>query len=401
MAFPPVVALEVGTTKSVALVGEMRDDGHIIITGIGEAPSYGIRKGEVTDMEKARECVRTVLSKAEESGHIDLADVHLAVSGGHLLSMTNRGMVRVMDPQGGITDPDIEQVMEVARTVNLPPEHEVLHTICQYFTLDGQTCVSRPLGMEGAQLAADMLILFGVRSRLHNTARVVESVPVEVSDTAFSGLCSALAVLSPEQKKSGVVVIDIGGGTTDYLAYAEGAVAGAGALGVGGDHVTNDIAIAFGIPTVDAENLKKESGSAVLRVATVGQRVAVPAALGAAPQSVSVKALHTVINARVEEMLTLVHKRLESDGVLPHVGAGIVLTGGGALMRGVDELAQRVFGLRCTIGRPRNVGGLSAATGGPEYATCCGLVQYAFRSVGAASEEKGIFNRLGRWLSGK
>jgi cell division protein FtsA len=397
----PVVALEIGTSKTVALVGEMRDDEHIMITGMGETESCGIRKGEVTDLELAAGCVRLALAQAEKSGKCEIGSVHLAVSGGHIESMVNRGSVSVIDRSQGISDADVEQVNDIARSVSLPPEREVLHTIPRHYYIDSQSKVTMPHGMEGNQLSVEMLILHGVRARLNNVARVVGRVPREVSDMAFSGLCSALAVLSPQQKLSGVIVIDLGGGITDYLAYSEGVVAAAGAIGVGGDHVTNDIAIAFNIPTLDAENLKKGSGSAVLLPATLAQRVSMPGALGASPQSVSVKALHTVINARMEEILVLVRKCLEREGVLPHCGAGVVLTGGGALLRGAKELCERVFGLPVMIGRPRHVSGLSVVTNGPEYSTSCGLVQYAFRSMAEEEPSENPLLRVFKWLKGE
>ena len=233
MALPPVVAVEIGTSKTIALVGEMRDDGHVMVTGMGEQTSMGVRKGEIIDFENAVTGVRAALEKAEENGSVSIRQVYLAVSGGHIQSVVNRGLVPVGDKDGEVMDEDIEQVMNVARAVSLPPEREMLHTICQNFCIDDQERVVKPEGMAGARLSLDMLVLHGLRTRLHNTVRVVRSVPVDILDVAFSGLCSALSVLTPEQKQGGVVVIDLGGGITDYLAYSDGVVAGAGALAVG------------------------------------------------------------------------------------------------------------------------------------------------------------------------
>jgi cell division protein FtsA len=365
-----------------------------MITGMGEAPSAGVRKGEIIDLENAVVCVRSALAMAEESGKVAIRQVHLAVSGGHLESVINRGTVPVVDPEAGIAREDVEQVMEVARAIHLAPEREVLHTICQHFCIDGQERVIKPEGMEGARLALDMLVVHGVRARLHNTVRVVRSVPMDVQDVAFSGLCAALAVLTPEQKKSGVVVIDLGGGTTNYLAYADGVVATAGALGVGGDHITNDIALAFTIPGSQAESLKRGSGAATLRSLSGAPRVTLPPEVGFPGRSVSVKALQTVIHARVEEMFGMVVRRLDREGILHHVGAGIVLTGGGAHLRGVTEVAEQVFALPCALGRPINVSGLAAVAAGPEYATGSGLVLYGFRTSADQRRE----SRLGGWL---
>jgi len=393
---PPVVALEIGTSKVIALVGEMREDGYVMVTGMGEHPSAGLRKGEIIDLENAVVCVRSVLEMAEESGKVAIRQVHLAVSGGHIQSLVNRGTVPVLDEDGEITRDDIEEVMDVARAINLPADREILHTICQHFCIDNQERVVKPEGMEGAKISLDMLVLHGVRRRLHNTVRVVRSVPMDVQDVAFSGLCSALSVLTPAQKKSGVVVIDLGGGTTDYVAYAGNVVAAAGALGVGGDHITNDITLGFNIPMTRAERLKRESGSAVVDEATASQRVALPAEVGFPGRTFGLRQLHTVISVRVEEILQSIRKHLDAQGTLHRIGAGIVLTGGGAHLGGIAELGSRVFGLPCSIGMPRNVSGLATATEGPEYATCTGLVQYAFRAL--TRERRS--SPLGSWLKG-
>ena len=381
MALPPVVGLEIGTAKVIALVGEMREDGHVMITGMGERPSIGVRKGAIIDLENAVVCARAALEEAEEVGKVAIRQVHLAVSGGHIRSLVSRGAVPVRDDNGEITQEDIDQVMELARAVNLPPDREVLHTVCRHFCLDDQERVIKPEGMEGAKLSLDMLVLHGVRNLLRNTVKVVRSIPMDVHDVAFGGLCSALSVLTPEQKKSGVVVIDLGAGTTDYLAYSENVVAAAGSIAVGGDHVTNDVAIAFSIPLSQAEKLKRESGSAVVKEHGVTSRVSLPPEVGFPGRAVKLSSLHAVIHARMEETLGMIRKRLDGEDILHHVGAGVVVTGGGAHMRGIRDLVQDVFGLPCTVGRPRTVSGLATATEGPEYAACTGVVLYGFRAL--------------------
>lgn len=396
MAVPPVVGLEIGTSKVVALVGEVRDDGHVMITGMGEHPSTGVRKSEIIDLENAAVCVRSALSLAEESAHVAVREIHLAISGAHIQSTVNRGAVPVLDREGGITREDIDEVMEVARAVNLPPDRDILHTICQHFCIDDQQRVVQPEGMEGARLALDMLVLHGVRSRLHNTIRAVRSIPMAVQDVAFSGLCAALAVLTPEQKKSGVIVIDLGGGTTDYLAYAGNVVAAAGVLGVGGDHVTNDITLAFNIPMSRAERLKREHGSAIVPPGEGSQSVSLPAEGGFSGRSVSLESLHTVMNARMDEVLGMVKKQLEEQGVSRHVGAGVVLTGGGAHMKDITTLAEDIFDLPCAVGKPRHISGLATATEGAQYSVCAGLVQYGIRSQ--LGRRRPL--PLGNWIKG-
>jgi len=390
----PIVAVEIGTSKVVAIVGELREDKHIMITGMGEHPSAGVRKGEIIDLENAGICLRSALSMAEESGKVSIRSVHLAITGGHIRSIVNRGTVPVMDPDGEITDEDIEEVKAIARAVNLGPDSEVIHTICQHFRIDDQQLVVNPEGMEGAKLSVDMLVLHGIGRIMHNTVRVAKAIPVEVEDVVFSGLCSALSVLTPEQKKIGVVVIDLGGGTTNYVAYAGSILATTGTLGVGGDHVTNDIVLAFNIPTKRAERLKCESGRAAVHPEDAGQRVTLPAEVGFPGGNFKLDSLNTVIHLRVEEILMTIKKRLETEGILSQIGAGVVLTGGGAHLRDVESLAQRVFRMPCSIGSPINVSGLTTATDGPEYATCSGLIQYGFRFGSDRRPTAGI----GEWL---
>ncbi len=395
MPIPPIVALEIGTYKTVAVVGEIREGNHILITGIGKHPSIGVRKGEITDLENAVICARAAIEGAEESSEVAIRQVHLALSGGHIESFVNRGSVPVLDHDGEISEDDVDQVMAVAKAVNLPPDREILHTICRHFWVDEEQKVLRPEGMEGAKLSLDMLILHGVRNRQHNTVRVVKSVPMDVYDVAFSGLCSALAVLSPEQKKRGALVIDLGAGTTDYLAYAGSVVAEAGSLGVGADHVTNDIAQAFNVPLAQSERLKREHGSAVVDPLSAAKRVSLPPQVGFSGKDVPLKSLNTVINLRVEETLRMVKKRIDPI-VLKQTGAGVVLVGGGAHLRGVQKLSEKVFSLPCSMGKPRNVSGLATATEGLEYATCVGMVQYALRSMSRQRQGAGITG----WIKG-
>jgi cell division protein FtsA len=399
MAVPPVVALEIGTSKTLALVGELREDGHVMITGMGERMTVGVRKGEIIDLENVGGCVRSALAMAEESGKVTIRQIHLALSGGHIQGVANRGTSPVLDPAGEISQEDIEEVMNVARAMNLSPDREILHTICQHFCVDNQERVLRPEGMEGHSLGVDMLIIHGVRSRLHNSIRAVRNTGVEVQDVVFSGLCAALSVLTPEQKKGGAVVIDMGAGTTNYVAYADSVLAAAGVLGVGGDHVTNDIGMAFNIPQSQAERLKRESGSAVPDGISAIQKVSLPGEGGFPGRTVNVGALNTVINARVAEIFNLIRKRMEELDILHRLGAGIVLTGGGAHLGSVAGLAERIFGVPCSVGRPRNISGLATATEGPEYAVCCGLVQYGFRTQ---RSHKGGAHPRGwwRWILG-
>ena len=397
MAALPVVGLEIGTSKIVALVGEWRDDGIIMITGMGERASTGVRKGEVIDLANAAVVVRSVLSMAEERSNVSIGEVLLAVSGGHMQGLTNRGTVPVMSGDGKIARGDVDDAMDIAKAVNLPPEREILHTISQHFCIDNDHRVVNPEGLHGGHLSVDMLVIHGVRNRLNSIVQAARNVPVDVEDVAFSGLCSALSVLIPEQKKNGVVVIDLGGGKTDYLVYAGGVVAEAGVLAVGGDHVTNDISIGFGIPNAQAEMLKRETGSVDLRALVPAPTVTLPPEGSFTGRDVSVAALNQVMHARLDELLRMLKRRLENSDVLHQLGWGVVLTGGGAHLRGIVPLAESIFKLHCEVGRPRNVSGLTQASSGPEYATVCGLVQYGYMTRREPTRGGGT---LKSWLTG-
>lgn len=376
MSSEPVVALEIGTTKVVALVGEEREGGNVVITGMGEVPSTGVRKGEVVDLENAVVCVRSALTMAEETSKVAVRQVHLAVSGTHIQSRSSRGTVPVQDREAGVTDADVRKAMEIARSVQLPPDRDILHSLTQYFCLDGQERVLRPEGMEGALLGVDMLLLHGMRSRVNNSMRVVKSLLLDVRETVFSGLCSAISVVTPEQRRAGTIVLDIGGGTTEYAAYAGDVLVALGAIAVGGDHITNDIALGLTIPPGRAEQLKREVASAVPRPDMAARKISVPAEVGFAGRDLSLRSLDTIVSARVDELLRAVKKRLDGQVSMHQIGAGVVLTGGSARLAGIQQAAESVFGVPAAVGRPCGVSGLAAVTEGPEFATASGLVQY-------------------------
>jgi cell division protein FtsA len=390
--FPIVAALEMGTSKVVAMVGELRDDGNVMIIGKGEQPSSGIRKGEVTDLENAMAGVKGALKEAEVQSDVEINQLWLAVSGGHIECLSHSGLVPVRSPGEGVTKEDIEDVKEMAGRVSLPDNRWVLDTITGNFRVDDQLNILRPLGMCGSQLGLDVLVVHGEANRIQNARTVIEDIPMDVMGLAFGGLCSALGALTPAQKESGVLVIDLGGGTTDYAVFANHEVAAGGSISVGGEHVTNDIAMAFCIPHRQAEALKKRSGSAVIRSVRGPATVTLHPEGGFSGRTVSLHTLHAVMNARMDETLQLVRQSLAAVGAMRSLNGGIVLTGGGARMEGLAELAARIFRRPCVVGVPFGFGAPPAAIDGPEYAACCGLVRYGFLRGGATGR------RSGGWL---
>ncbi|OVE73842.1 cell division protein FtsA [bacterium B17] len=397
MALPPIVALDIGTSKVLALVAEVRDDDCILVTGMGEHSAVGVKKGEVTHLENAAICVKHAMQAAEESSDSLLQEVFLSVSGGHIQSVSNRGEVPVLDREDGVTSDDINKVSDVAKAVDLSHDREAIHDISQNYCVDGHEKVTSPIGLAGTKLVQDVLVIHGISNRIDNTVRVAEELHLDVNEIAFSGLCSALSVLTPEQKQGGVVVIDLGAGITDYLVYAGGVMASAGAIGVGGDHITNDIVRAFSIPQSQAEAIKIEAGSAILDTPGAAQRITLPPEGGFQGCQINMKSLHTVIHARCDELFRMIKQRLEDESLLLHVGAGVVLTGGCARLNGITELAGRIFGLPCSIGRPAGLSGLTAISEHPEYATACGLVKFGVKVLSEqddSSKVSKIFRKL-------
>ena len=379
-------------------MGEAREDGNILITGMGQCPSCGVRKGIIIDLEKAVECVRLAVRGAEESGRVDIRAVNLAASGGHIQSVINPGSVSVFDALRGVTEDDVNEVMHIARTINLPHDREVLHSIPQKYTVDSQTGIVNPEKMQGSRLSLDMLIVHGLRNLLSQFVQAAQSVGLEVVDIACSSLCSALATLTPEQKECGALLIDLGAGTSSYLVYHDGLIADVGVLAVGGDHVTNDIAMGFNLPMKRAESLKKENGTAqIMNSGAPFQRITIPAEGGFAACSIAAADLYTIINARVSELFEIIKRNLDARGLGPGLGAGVVLVGGGAHLKGITGAAERVFDLPCSIGKPKNYSGMANAYECPEYAAPLGMISYAIRNARRVPAQ-GFWQKMARWM---
>src|SRR5213082_4100541 len=268
-----MIGLEIGTSKICVVVGEGRPDGAIKILGVGQAPSRGVRKGEIVDFETAMKCVHEAVVDAEQKSDVMIRSVYVAVAGSHLHSFNNRGCVMLPEDRDEIDERDVEDVKINAREVSIPAQNAFLHSIIQHYHVDGQDGVLNPVGMLGQKLEADFHIVHGVRTRIQNTIRCVKELPLDVEDVVFSALASAQVVLTQHQKNLGAVVVDIGGGTTDYIVYVDGAVKQSGVLAVGGDHITNDISMGLQIPIMRAEKLKIEEGSVTLGNSLPGETI--------------------------------------------------------------------------------------------------------------------------------
>lgn len=395
MNMEPIVALEIGTSRVRVFVGEAREDGGLMITAVGDSASSGMRKGELFHFDSVCTCAETALRQAEEGANLTINEVYLAMSGSQIEATPNRGDILV---DGEIEPEHVEQVLRAAKEVTLPADRQILHSVVGQFSVDGLRGVS-PVGMAGKNLSADVLIIHGVHSRMLNLVRVVKALKLEMAEPLFSGLCSAQAALSAEQKRQGVMLIDLGGGKTDFMVYAQEKIAEAGVIGVGGDHVTNDIARALRLLTTEAEALKIQHGDAMVSAAGRTRRLPLPAGAGEAPRTAKLSDLQTIIHLRMEETFGLIRSRLQRQNLLHLLGGGVVLTGGGAHMKNVTQLAQKVFGLPCEVGAPRNVGGLAANLARPEYATGIGAVLYGYRSaLQKAEQSPGLMKKFSKWM---
>jgi len=369
-----VVGLEVGTSKVCAVVGETMDGGNLQVIGVGQVASTGVRKGEIVDMDAAMQNITEAVAAAEDSAGVEIHNVFASVSGGHIRCFNNRGSVIVTNEDREITDDEVRNVLLNAKAVNIPMDHVVVHAIRQRFYVDGADGIQNPVRMLGSKLEADVHVIHGVRTRFQNTIRCIKQVPLDVQNIAVSSFASALAVLTTDQQKHGAVVIDMGGGTTDYLVYRDGTIQHSGVLAVGGDHLTNDIAIGLRIPMNRAEQLKLEHGSVV--VPPVDEAISFKREVGLPDLQVSKQQLCRIMNLRVEETLTLIKKELERQKLFDYLASGVFITGGCARVRGLEMMAGEIFALPVHIGHSQTINGPTSAIESPEYSTAIGLVRY-------------------------
>lgn len=375
-----IVGLEIGTSKVCAVVGDISSEGKLNIIGLGQSPSNGVRKGEIIDPTRAEEDVRRAIVEAEQMADVEIRSVFLGVTGGHVRGFNNRGVHRVLSADREITEEDVQDVIANAKAINLPAQDHLIHAIRQHFTVNDQEGIPNPVGFLGPLLEVDMHVVHGNTNRLQNAIRTVKGLQLEVEDIVFNGLAASLALLTNPQKELGALVIDLGGGSTEYVLYANGIIKHTGVLAVGGDHVTNDLAygLRMGIPR--AEKLKIEHGSAVVapesKGQSKGQTLTLAAETGMQPTVVNLEHLHRIMSLRLEEIFQLIAQDLEQAGLLDYIRGGVFLCGGGARIPGITVLAERLLGKRVTLGKTSSISGLSAALDQPEFATAIGLVKF-------------------------
>ena len=389
------VGLEIGTSKTCIVIGEVKADSAVKILGIGETKSAGVRKGEIYDYSQARASLKDAIAKAEDASDVAIGSVFLSVTGAHIQGVNNRGSYRLPDGEPIVTPEHVEEARTIARDVHVPHDHVCIHPIVRNYWLDGLEHSTSPMGLFGKTVAADFHIVHGIGTRIQNSIKLVRDMPLEVDDIVFAPIATAQMALDREQRDGGALVIDIGGGTTDYVLYLGGVIAASGCIPVGGDHITNDIHLATGLPFSKAERLKITEGDASGDpVRSVGIAKLVDDR-GFAEVEVSRSALNDVIRQRLEETLLLVRQRLP-EGAVKNLGAGVFLTGGTSLMRGFSELAGEVFGRDIYLPAPPEISGIQTSFKDPRYATAIGLIRYAQIFDTERAAPPGIMSKIAR-----
>jgi len=373
---PIIVGLEIGTSKICAVVGEINAAGVLNIIGVGQARSRGVRKGEIADPSAASEDIRNAIVEAEQMADVEIRSVYLGVTGGHLRGFNNRGVHPVVSADREITREDVEDVIKNAKAINLPAANYVLHAIRQHFLVDGQDSIVDPVGMLGARVEVDVHVVHGNFNRFQNPIRVVKALQIEVEAIVFNGLASSLALLTNEQKEMGALVIDLGGGATEYVVYNGGIIRHTGVLAVGGDHLSNDLAYGLKMPLGRAEELKIKHGAAFVEENDKGQTVTTNNELGFPVKTVNLQHLRRIMALRLEEIFELIEQELREAELFHYLRAGVLICGGGARIPGVQKLAEKILQMPASLGKANSISGLKSALDQPEFPTAIGLVKF-------------------------
>ncbi len=403
-----IVGLDIGTSKVLAIVGEINAAGETEIVGIGMHPSRGMKKGVVVNIESTVQSIQRAVEEAELMAGCQIRSVYAGIAGSHINSFNSHGIVAIKDKEVG--QGDVERVIEAARALAIPADQRVLHILPQEYIIDKQDGVREPVGMCGVRLEARVHIVTGAVSAAQNIVKCVRRCGLEVDDIILEQLASSIAVLTEDEKELGVCLVDIGGGTTDISVFTEGAIRHTAVIPIAGDQVTNDIAVALRTPTQYAEDIKKKYGCAHTQLAKSDETIEVPSVGDRPPRKLARQTLAEVVEPRIEELYGLVLADLRRSGFEDVIGSGIVLTGGSSKMDGMVDLAEEVFHMPVRLGVPQYVGGLSGVVHNPIYSTGVGLVlfgaqrrdkkTYSDHGRHARVGVKGVIGKMRSWFQG-
>ncbi len=400
-----IVALDVGTSKVVAIVGEVNAENGIEIIGIGSHPSRGMKKGVVVNIESTVQSIQRAVEEAELMAGCQIHSVYAGIAGSHIKSLNSHGIVAIRDKE--VTHGDVERVIDAARAVAIPADQKILHVLPQEFIIDNQEGVREPVGMSGVRLEAKVHLVTGAVSAAQNIIKCVRRCGLEVDDIILEQLASSYAVVSEDEKELGVCLVDIGGGTTDIAVFTEGAIRHTAVIPIAGDQVTNDIAVAMRTPSQYAEDIKIKYACALTQLANAEESIEVPSVGDRPARRLARQTLAEVVEPRYEELFTLVQAELRRSGFEDICAAGVVLTGGTSKMEGAVELAEEIFHMPVRLGLPQGVAGLADVVRNPIYATGVGLLLFGQKNSGAGLREinaqgslQGVIQRMKSWFQG-
>jgi cell division protein FtsA len=401
-----LVGLDIGTSKVVAIVGEIKTDGALEIIGIGSHPSRGLKKGVVVNIESTVQSIQRAVEEAELMAGCEIHSVYAGIAGSHVRSLNSHGIVAIKDKE--VVQGDVERVIDAAKAVAIPADQKILHVLPQEYIIDSQEGIRDPIGMSGVRLEAKVHIVTGADSAAQNIVKCVQRCGLAVDDIVLEQLASSYAVLTEDEKDLGVCVVDIGGGTTDIAVFGGGAIRHTAVIPIAGDQVTNDIAVSMRTPTQYAEDIKIKYACALSQLANPDETIEVPSVGDRPPRRLARQTLAEIVEPRYEELFGLIRDELRRAGLEEQVATGIVLTGGSAKMEGAIELAEEVFHMPVRLGVPQYVSGLVDVVSNPIHATGVGLLLYAKSNLDSQRMEapllaggmKNVFERMKAWFQG-
>jgi cell division protein FtsA len=401
-----LVGLDIGTSKVVAIVGEIKADGALEIIGIGSHPSRGLKKGVVVNIESTVQSIQRAVEEAELMAGCEIHSVYAGIAGSHVRSLNSHGIVAIKDKE--VVQGDVERVIDAAKAVAIPADQKILHVLPQEYIIDAQEGIRDPIGMSGVRLEAKVHIVTGADSAAQNIVKCVQRCGLAVDDIVLEQLASSYAVLTEDEKDLGVCVVDIGGGTTDIAVFGGGAIRHTAVIPIAGDQITNDIAVSMRTPTQYAEDIKIKYACALSQLANPDETIEVPSVGDRPPRRLARQTLAEIVEPRYEELFGLIRDELRRAGLEEQVATGIVLTGGSAKMEGAIELAEEVFHMPVRLGVPQYVTGLSEVVSNPIHATGVGLLLYAKNNMDVQRTEapllaggvKNLLERMKAWFQG-
>lgn len=403
-----IAGLDIGTTKIAAIIAEINGSPEPTIIGVGTSPSDGLRKGVVVNLEKTIRSIEAAIEEAERMAGVQIDEVFAGIAGDHIRSINGRGVVAVAGPNNEITPADIRRVIDAAKAVALPIDREVLHILPQEFIVDDQHGIKDPVGMSGVRLEVEVHIVTGAITSAQNIYRSISRAGMRAMDLVLEPLASSYSVLGEDEKELGVIVMDLGGGTTDIAMFFEECIRHTAVVGLGGKSITNDLALGLRTPVDQAENIKIQHGCAIRKPGFRDETIEVPGVGGRPERRLSKAYLVDIIQPRMEEILTLAHREIKKSNYVHLMTAGLVLTGGGSLLEGTVELAEEIFDMSVKLGVPNKFNGLTDLAQSPIHATGVGLVHYGIKHKGdefLGDNEQGLFpwimGRMRKWFNGR